>query len=64
MIESTLKLRPLHDWLVIEREPEVTELKGLVIPGSPSNRGTVIAVGSKVKDVSVGDCVQFNAYAG
>lgn len=57
-----MRLRPLHDWVVIERsEPETTDLW---LPDKPSNQGRVIAVGPKVKEVCVGDWVWFNGYAG
>ncbi|UTV30840.1 co-chaperone GroES [Photobacterium atrarenae] len=59
-----MKLKPLHDWVVIERDPVQTEEKGLFLPSSPSNQGKVLAVGPKVKDVWVGDEVHFNAYSG
>lgn len=57
-----MKLRPLHDWIVIERDKPVDGL--LWVPDRPVNRGTVNAIGPKVKEVSVGHEVQFNPYAG
>ncbi|MBY7811432.1 co-chaperone GroES [Vibrio fluvialis] len=57
-----MKLRPLHDWVVIERDKPVEGL--LWIPDIPVNRGTVTATGPKVKEVSVGHQVQFNPYSG
>ncbi|EPA0435814.1 co-chaperone GroES [Vibrio cholerae] len=57
-----MKLRPLHDWVVIERDKPVEGL--LWVPFTPVNRGTVIATGPKVKEISVGHKVQFNPYAG
>lgn len=57
-----MKLRPLHDWVVIERDKAVDGL--LWVPDKPTNRGIVIAVGPKVKEVSIGHQVQFNPYAG
>ncbi len=57
-----MKLRPLHDWVVIERDKPVESL--LWVPDIPVNRGTVTAIGPKVKEVSVGHQVQFNPYAG
>ncbi|GIA23856.1 co-chaperone GroES [Vibrio cholerae] len=57
-----MKLRPLHDWVVIERDKPVEGL--LWVPDTPVNRGTVIATGPKVKEISVGHKVQFNPYAG
>lgn len=57
-----MKLRPLHDWVVIERDKPAEGL--LWVPDKPSNRGRVISVGPKVKEVNVGSQVQFNPYAG
>lgn len=57
-----MKLRPLHDWVVIERDKPVEGL--LWVPDKPVNRGTVTAIGPKVKEISVGYQVQFNPYAG
>ena len=57
-----MKFKPLHDWVVIIRRDPVTS--ALWIPESLSNQGNVVAVGPKVKDVSVGDSVQFNPYSG
>lgn len=57
-----MKLRPLHDWVVIERDKPVEGL--LWVSDKPVNRGTVTAIGPKVKEVSVGDQVQFNPYSG
>lgn len=59
-----MKLRPLHDWVVIERDPVQTEEKGFFLPGSPSNQGKVLAVGPLVKEIEPGDRVRFNPYAG
>lgn len=59
-----MKLKPLHDWVVIERQPETSELGGIFVPGSPSNQGAVIAIGHKVREVAVGDLIQFNPFAG
>ncbi|AYV20510.1 co-chaperone GroES [Vibrio mediterranei] len=57
-----MKLRPLHDWVVIERDKPVDCL--LWVPDKLTNRGRVTAVGPKVKEVSIGHQVQFNPYSG
>ncbi|MDA0108999.1 co-chaperone GroES [Vibrio sp. La 4.2.2] len=57
-----MKLKPLHDWVVIERDKPVEGL--LWVPGTPVNRGTVTAIGPKVIEISVGHEVQFNPYTG
>ena len=59
-----MKLKPLHDWVVIERDTVINEEKGFFIPSSPSNQGKVLAVGPLVKEVEPGDRVRFNPYAG
>ncbi|MGB5326377.1 MAG: co-chaperone GroES [Pseudomonadales bacterium] len=72
-----MKIRPLHDRVLVRRkEEEETTAGGIVLPGSAKekpNQGEVIAVGiGKVLDngevrpidVSVGDTVVFGKYAG
>lgn len=72
-----MKLRPLHDRVVIKRlEEERTTPGGIVIPDSASEKpikGEVVAVGpgkrsddGKVQapDVKVGDKVLFGKYSG
>lgn len=75
--EQTMKLRPLHDRVIIKREEE--ELKtagGIVLPGSATekpSRGVILAVGNgkvlasgevKTLDVKVGDRVLFGKFSG
>lgn len=72
-----MKIRPLHDRVLIRREEEETKTAGgIVLPGSAAekpSRGEVIAAGNgKVNedgdvrplDVKVGDQVIFGQYAG
>lgn len=71
-----VKIRPLHDRLVIERIEEEQTPGGIVIPDTAAEkpvRGKVIAVGSgKLLDngnvramaVKVGDIVLFGKYSG
>lgn len=72
-----MKIRPLHDRLVVKRVAEETQTSGgLYIPDSAKEkpaRGVVIAVGegkrddngNRIKpDVSKGDEVLFGKYAG
>jgi len=72
-----MKLRPLHDRVVVKRiEAERKTASGIVIPdtaGEKPDRGKVLAVGSgKILDdgkvrpmaVKVGDEVLFGKYAG
>ena len=72
-----MKLRPLHDRVVIRRSEEESKTAGgIVLPGSAAekpNRGEILAVGTgKVLDngevrapaVKVGDKVVFCPYSG
>ncbi len=72
-----MKLRPLHDRVVIKRmEEERTSAGGIVIPDSATekpSRGEVLAVGNgkvldngevRALDVKVGDTVLFGKYSG
>ncbi len=72
-----MKIRPLHDRVVIRRlEEEKTTAGGIVLPGSAAEKpsqGEVVAVGTgKVLDngevralaVKVGDKVMFGKYSG
>lgn len=74
---ANLKLRPLHDRLIVERiEEESMSAGGIYIPDNAKEkpaRGTVLAVGlGKVLDngqvstlaVKVGDKVLFGKYSG
>ena len=72
-----MKIRPLHDRVVVRRqEEEATSAGGIVLPGSAKekpNQGEVVAVGVgkildngdvRPVDISVGDTVVFGKYAG
>ena len=72
-----MKIRPLHDRVVVRRkEEEQMTAGGIVLPGSAQekpNQGEVVAVGngrvldsgeSRPVDVKVGDTVVFGKYAG
>ncbi len=72
-----MKLRPLHDRVIVKRmEEETTSPGGIVIPDSAAekpSRGEVIAVGNgkildsgdtHALDVKVGDTVLFGKYSG
>lgn len=73
----SLKIRPLHDRVVIRRlEEETKSPGGIVIPDNAQekpSRGKVVAVGSgkpldngdfRALDISKGDVVLFGKYAG
>lgn len=72
-----MKIRPLHDNVVVKRsEEERTTASGIVIPDSATEKpseGTIQAIGTGKKDdngktialdVKVGDKVLFKSYAG
>ena len=72
-----MKLRPLHDRVVVKRmEEERTSAGGIVIPDSAAEKpsqGEVLAVGNgkvneageiRALDVKVGDRVLFGKYSG
>ena len=72
-----MKIRPLHDRVLVRREEEETKTAGgIVLPGSAaekSSRGEVIAVGNgkiqengdvRALDVKAGDKVIFGQYSG
>ena len=72
-----MKLRPLHDRVVIRRSEEESKTAGgIVLPGSAAEKpdmGEVIAVGAgkvgkdgqrRALDVKVGDKVIFGKYSG
>lgn len=72
-----MKIRPLHDRVIVRREEEEAKSAGgILLPGSAQekpNQGEVIAVGSgrildngdlRPIDVKVGDTVVFGKYAG
>lgn len=71
-----MKIRPLHDRVVVRRmEEETTSAGGIVLPGSAAEKptqGEVVAVGNgqvtdngvRALDVKVGDTVMFGQYAG
>ena len=73
-----MKIRPLHDRVIVKRvEEERTTASGIVIPESASaekpDQGVIEAVGNgkiledgntKTLDVKVGDKVLFGKYAG
>ena len=72
-----MKIRPLHDRVVVKRQAEETKSAGgIVIPDSATEKpaqGEIVAVGNgkitdsgdvRALDVKVGDKVMFGKYAG
>ena len=77
MAKAKLKLRPLHDRVIVQREEEErTSPGGIVIPDTATEKpiqGRVLAVGNgkildggdvRALDVKVGDKVLFGKYSG
>jgi chaperonin GroES len=75
--EAIMKIRPLHDRIVVKRLDAETQTKGgIIIPDTAKEKpieGRVVAVGNgkllkdgklRPLDVSVGDTVLFGKYAG
>ena len=75
--EIPMKLRPLHDRVIVKRmEEERMSSGGIVIPDSATEkpiRGEILAVGNgkildngekRALDVSVGDTILFGKYSG
>jgi chaperonin GroES len=76
-IGGTVNIRPLHDRVVVKREPEERKSPGgIVIPDTASEKptfGKVLAVGqgkvlengqTRAPDIKVGDRVLFGKYSG
>lgn len=72
-----MKIRPLHDRVIVKRvEEETTTPGGIVLPGSAAEKpsqGVILAVGNgkpldngtvRALDVKVGDKVLFGKYSG
>jgi chaperonin GroES len=65
-------IRVRGDRVIVALPPALDELVsdgGLVLPQDPDKartptRGLVMALGERVKDVALGDCVVFTAWAG
>jgi chaperonin GroES len=63
-----MKIRPMREYVLIRREPEVAKSKGgIIIPDTArakTDRGEVLAIGSEVKELKVGDRVLLPKYEG
>ena len=77
MAKAKLKLRPLHDRVIVQREEEErTSPGGIVIPDTATEKpiqGRILAVGNgkildggdvRALDVKVGDKILFGKYSG
>jgi len=63
-----MNFKPLGDRLLVERVEEVsTTASGIIIPDNAKDKpsqGTVIAIGSDVEEINVGDTIVFGKYSG
>ena len=63
-----MNFKPLGDRLLVERVEEVsTTASGIIIPDSAKDKpsqGKVVAIGSEVEEINVGDTIVFGKYAG
>jgi chaperonin GroES len=66
--EIKMNFKPLGDRLLVERIEEAsTTASGIIIPDNAKEKpaqGNVMAIGSDVEDVEVGNTVVFGKYAG
>ena len=63
-----MNFKPLGDRLLVERIEEMsTTASGIIIPDNAKDKpsqGKVVAIGSEVEEISVGDTIVFGKYAG
>lgn len=64
-----MNFQPLGKRVLIEREEEMkTTATGIIIPDNASKEkplvGKILAIGSEVKEISIGDRVAFAKYSG
>lgn len=61
------KLQPLADWVVAEQEEAVTKTaSGLYLPDKAAEKpkvAKVLKVGSKIKEIKVGDRIVYKSYS-
>jgi chaperonin GroES len=62
-----VKLQPLAEWVVAEQEDAVTKTaSGLYLPDKAAEKpktAKVLQVGSKVKEIKVGDRIVYKSYS-
>jgi chaperonin GroES len=65
---TQIKIKPVGNRVaILQKEAEQVTASGLIIPADAQEKpqqGEVIAVGSKVEDIAVGDIVIYSKYAG
>ena len=64
---SQAKLQPLADWVLAEQEEAVTKTaSGLYLPDKAAEKpkvAKVLKVGSKIKEIKVGDRIVYKSYS-
>jgi chaperonin GroES len=65
---TPIKIKPIGNRVAIrQKSAEQTTASGLIIPTDAQEKpqqGEVVAIGSKVEDIAVGDTVIYSKYAG
>jgi len=65
---TPIKIKPIGNRVAIrQKAAEQTTASGLIIPNDAQEKpqqGEVVAIGSKVEDIAVGDTVIYSKYAG
>jgi chaperonin GroES len=65
---SQIKIKPIGNRVaILQKDAEQTTASGLIIPDVAQEKpqqGEVVAIGSKVEDIAVGDTVIYSKYAG
>jgi chaperonin GroES len=65
---TQIKIKPIGNRVaILQKEAEQVTASGLVIPTTAQEKpqqGEIIAIGSKVEDIAVGDTVIYSKYAG
>ena len=60
-----MKIRPLHDYMVVDRDPAPDTSKGGILIKAieeGNNTGIITAIGPKVTGTKIGDRVYFSPY--
>jgi chaperonin GroES len=65
---TQIKIKPIGNRVaILQKEAEQITASGLVIPTTAQEKpqqGEIVAIGSKVEDIAVGDTVIYSKYAG
>jgi chaperonin GroES len=65
---TQIKIKPIGNRVaILQKEAEQVTASGLIIPTDAQEKpqqGEIVAIGSKVEDIAVGDTVIYSKYAG